>query len=412
MKAKIYFLIPAILILLACTDIYAQHGWVKQQINTQADIKKIVAIDSLNYIAIPDTIGIFRTTDGGASWSRQIFFEFNSFTTGEFPNSQTGYLISGNQMRKTTNGGANWFAITLHNYSYFSVDFINANTGYIAGTDPSFDSPTAIVSKTTNGGNNWVSFFVDLTFCYQVKAYSADSAHAWVVNRLYYTTNGGANWTRHTLSSGGVGGSASLDFNTGITAGSAGFLYKTTNKGLNWNSLEYGVNQIARSIIFFNSSTGYLAGNGGLISRTTNSGENWTTQNSGVSSNLNDIMFINELTGFASGVAGVILKTTTAGLTFIKTISENIPDKFQLHQNYPNPFNPETNIKFDLPEASNVKITIYNSLGKQMQVLADEHKQAGSYEVKFNGEGYSGGIYFYRITAGELTETRKMLLVK
>ncbi|MFC1501834.1 Ig-like domain-containing protein [bacterium] len=94
-----------------------------------------------------------------------------------------------------------------------------------------------------------------------------------------------------------------------------------------------------------------------------------------------------------------------------------IPDQYRVYDNYPNPFNPETTIRYDLPEACQVSIRIFDQLGRQVRVLTDTHKDAGSYHVVWDSkDGYGNsvptGIYFMRIVAGEYTATRKMLLMK
>jgi len=92
--------------------------------------------------------------------------------------------------------------------------------------------------------------------------------------------------------------------------------------------------------------------------------------------------------------------------------SEKIKVNFNLYQNYPNPFNPTTKIRFDLPKASNVNITIYNILGKSIHILFDKYFQAGSHLVEFDASYLPNGIYFYHISAGRLQDTKKMLLIK
>ena len=99
-------------------------------------------------------------------------------------------------------------------------------------------------------------------------------------------------------------------------------------------------------------------------------------------------------------------------VTGIKKLNSNIPEEFSLFQNYPNPFNPSTNIKFDIPKSSNVKIIVYNNLGKEIAKLVDKKLSEGSYEVNWNASSYSSGIYYYRIEAEEFTDVRKMILVK
>ncbi len=86
--------------------------------------------------------------------------------------------------------------------------------------------------------------------------------------------------------------------------------------------------------------------------------------------------------------------------------------RFALGQNYPNPFNPSTTIRYDLPQSSMVRLSVFDILGHEISVLVNERKDAGSYEVKFDGSGLSSGVYFYRLQAGAFVQTRKLLLMK
>ena len=90
---------------------------------------------------------------------------------------------------------------------------------------------------------------------------------------------------------------------------------------------------------------------------------------------------------------------------------ENTPTNFRLFQNYPNPFNPITTIKFNWPVRENVKIEIFNLLGQKVMTLVDKNYQAGQHKIEFNGEHIASGVYFYKITAGEFIETKKMILL-
>jgi len=93
------------------------------------------------------------------------------------------------------------------------------------------------------------------------------------------------------------------------------------------------------------------------------------------------------------------------------------PDEYSLSQNYPNPFNPETEMSYVLPNASYVKLSIYNLLGQKVKTLVDGYQEAGYRTVLWDGkndrgEGISSGIYFYSLKAGDFTQTRKMVLMK
>jgi len=88
------------------------------------------------------------------------------------------------------------------------------------------------------------------------------------------------------------------------------------------------------------------------------------------------------------------------------------PSDFILNQNYPNPFNPTTVISFQLPLNSQVSLRVYDLLGNEIAELVNEFKPAGLHKIEFNSEGLSSGIYFYKITAGEFLQIRKMSLIK
>jgi hypothetical protein len=93
------------------------------------------------------------------------------------------------------------------------------------------------------------------------------------------------------------------------------------------------------------------------------------------------------------------------------------PDAFELFQNYPNPFNPETEISYVLPTACFVELFIYNLLGQKVRMLVDESQSAGLKNVKWDGKDENGvnvasGIYFYKINAGEFTQSKKMVIIR
>ena len=102
---------------------------------------------------------------------------------------------------------------------------------------------------------------------------------------------------------------------------------------------------------------------------------------------------------------------TWTNITNVKNQSVQ-PSSFTLYQNYPNPFNPTTKIKYQLPEFSNVKLTIYDVLGRQIKTLVNQEKPAGNYEVEFDGTGLPSGVYFYRIEDGKFSDTKKFILMK
>ena len=92
--------------------------------------------------------------------------------------------------------------------------------------------------------------------------------------------------------------------------------------------------------------------------------------------------------------------------------SAEIPAAYELAQNYPNPFNPSTEIQFTLPEATHVRLVVYNVMGREVAHLVEGSLGAGIHRVTFDASGLPSGVYLYRITAGSFTRTNRMVLTK
>lgn len=124
-----------------------------------------------------------------------------------------------------------------------------------------------------------------------------------------------------------------------------------------------------------------------------------------------------------TGYSELIIENSSTG-SYVSTLSVSAagnsemtsetvaPVQYELDQNFPNPFNPSTNIKFSLAYSSSVKLIIYDMLGRQLEVLVNQHLEAGTHNITFNAGMLSSGIYFYKLEAGSFSEIKKMTLVK
>lgn len=108
-------------------------------------------------------------------------------------------------------------------------------------------------------------------------------------------------------------------------------------------------------------------------------------------------------------IDGITGQIVPIGITNITT---EVPDKFVLYQNYPNPFNPSTNIRFDIPKSSHVKLTVYDMVGREAVVLVNSELKPGSYEYQWDGSDLTSGVYFYRLQTEGFVQVRKMILIK
>jgi Secretion system C-terminal sorting domain len=122
----------------------------------------------------------------------------------------------------------------------------------------------------------------------------------------------------------------------------------------------------------------------------------------------NEVGLLTPAAGRGSGTSAQASGTSSA----TEDATAKLPTEFGLSQNYPNPFNPSTTIKYQLPKASDVKIVLYDILGRSVATLVSERKAAGFYQVNFNASTLASGTYLYRIQAGEFVQTKKMVLVK
>ena len=196
-------------------------------------------------------------------------------------------------------------------------------------------------------------------------------------------------------------------------------LYSSSNNGISWDSLNipYSFNTIESNP--YNANILYGGADSGMYI-SVNKGLSWALYNNsftpsrkviGISKDNNSSDTVLVCTDKA------IFKVWDSFIVGIRTEESKTTQNFTLFQNYPNPFNPVTKIKFDIPskvkgQTSNVKLIIYDALGKELQVLVNERLNAGSYEMEFNGNNFASGVYFYKLEAGDFVETKRMILLK
>lgn len=402
----IYFSITILL----PNSMQAQSGWYQVSSPASGPLKGIYFRDSNTGIIIG-----YKTTNGGQNWFSTNGGYGNALS---FPNPNTGYVV-GTVFSKTTNFGDNWISIPTPSTGGYGVFFPNVNTGYVIGG-------LTKIFKTTSAGYNWIDIspiFYNYNYHYAGISFP-DTSLGFVVGSSVFTdtsiilktTNGGINWETNYffLPSGKYLQSIfMLNSNTGFVGG-ASILFITTNSGSTWEFRLNPTLSVINCIYFPSYNTGYGVCSFGDIIKTTDGGDTWLRQTPVTGYDLYTVFFPNDNTGFACGQNGTVLKTTNGGgpPIGIKPIGKEIPKSFSLSQNYPNPFNPSTRIRYQLPISSNVVLKVYDLLGKEVAVLVNEKQAAGIYEVEWQASSYPSGVYFYRLTAGDYHETKRMVLIK
>jgi photosystem II stability/assembly factor-like uncharacterized protein len=401
---------------------FTQSAWTPCPTGTPSRIEGLFCIDP-NTVFICGANGtVARTATGGDSWSVSVIDSSCFFNDLWFTDPETGYLCGRDTqtgkavLYKTTNAGTSWQLLSTGdaNTSYVSLCFTGLSTGYLGmsiGTNGN-------ILKTTNAGQTWVPY----TGTAYIRSIHFSSPTTGLATGqggvIYKTTNAGATWvSKFQLPDAPLYDFYAVfnaDSVTAFAAGDRGYLYKSTNGGETWTPTFD--NQVFKrrltSGYFLNSVTGFVVGDSGTILRTTNGGTSWQLLPSNTREYLAQMCFVNQTIGYICGFNGLVLKTTTGGTVDVDRRLDQSPTGYRLAQNYPNPFNPTTVVRYQLPVAGDVKLVVFDLLGREVARLVYEKKDAGAYEVIFEGSTLPSGVYFCRMRAGEFQKTRTLLLVR
>ncbi len=368
---------------------------------------------------VNDQIYYKRSTDGGLSWSVDLrlinttSFSFNPSVAVSGNNVHVVCQDSRNvnpeiYYKSSSDGGLSWGAdIRLTSNSgnslYASVA-VSGNTVNVVWHEDRDGNYEIYNKHSTDGGVNWGTD-TRLTNASGFSWYSSTTAFGslvsvvWEDNRdgnyeIYFkrSTDGGASWgtdMRLTNASGISNKPSAISSNSGIH--------------IVWHDNRDGHNEI-------------------YYKRSTDSGISWEAdfrlRDNPASCSFPTI----EISGAVVHVVWTDFRFVSGEIYYkrdptgnpigIINISSEIPNKFSLSQNYPNPFNPVTNIEFAISKSSFVKLSVYDALGKEIDVLVNENLSPGIYRADWNASKHPSGVYFYKLSTDGFTETKKMMLIK
>jgi hypothetical protein len=393
---------------------------------------------------------VYRTTNGGNNWDAVPVTELGNFplscvwgidanTAFVGNGGNTNYNQGNASFYKTTNGGTTWTVMGSTGGSFGYINGVvfsrqNISFGVAQSAPPNGPGTPYWLSVTTDGGVTW-----NLSSAPGVAGAQGSRNTLNVIDEIFYcfglsgtsnvglnrTTNSGSNWSAFT-------GILPGNFTTGLAMGSnkmngiistlasSVIIGRTTDGGTTWSTVNIG-NDMSIGIECKwvpNTNICFIASDwpasSVMMKKSTDAGLTWANMTTAGAAGISHMDFINTgsaVYGYAISYFGNVIKYTES-LVGITSQNNSVPDGFSLHQNYPNPFNPSTKISFVLPQANNVKLIVYDALGREVAVLVNEFRQAGQWSAEFNASALSSGIYFYRLEAGSFTETKKMLLIK
>lgn len=394
--------------------------------------------------------GMSRTTNGGINWTQVQSGDGGGVAIDPF-NANTVYVTQGVyggnwafRRAKTTNGGLNWTLIdngvdpSTQWYNKIRTDLVNpynlynnaSNYVYVSTNNGTAWTKLNPVAFPDNIGNLNVSKFQ--TPAPVVYASLSPTGNPPFTGRLLRVYDNGV-WSERSegfpnnTTVKGVSPHP-VDINKGY-AYMAGFIagqkvFKTTNRGVNWINISGNLPNVPMGDIVPHPTddSKLYAGTEFGCYRTTDGGMQWHRWNSGMP-DANIISEFVTIDSIAQNGRYYIVAGSYGRSMWIREISGDdpigitnngtaVPSNFNLKQNYPNPFNPATVINFDLPKSGLVTLKIYDINGKEVANLVNSNLAAGSYKVDFNASHLTSGIYFYRISAGSFTDSKKMMLIK
>ena len=409
---------------------YSQDTWLQQDSPTTVCLRKCIFADTLNGWVMGDSGVILHTSNGGVNWILQNQNFEHYLIDIFFLNKFTGWAIAwsisfnnGTTIYHTTNSGYNWNSYQYPDTTLFigSIYFLDSSKGFF-GTS----YPNGQIYRTTNGGGDWVQCGIDSSvFAHfsirKIKFYNQYTGFCLggyidIAGVIWRTTNSGINWTAQAVGAEPINDIEFID-SLGYVAVGGDYEYgpsivKTTNSGVNWDYQTLNEFGIAYSISFRTNSEAWIPlGFAQNFLKTKNTGNNWSLLQAPDSTELYDLVFVDYRNGWTVGNKGRIYKYNPNSSIIIG--SQNIiPNSFYLYQNYPNPFNPKTTIRFTISDVRFTILKVYGILGNEIATLVNERLSAGSYEVDWDGSNFTSGVYFYKITSGDFSDIKKMILLK
>lgn len=359
--------------------------------------------------------GAWRSTNSGVNWTQVLAVSGISLNAVSF--SGLAGLAAGDSGRVyySSDGGITW---TQRTSGYSSNLY---GTWAVSGTNLYAVGYAGLILHSTSAGLSWINqtnsmWPYDLYGIMMVNPTTGFAVGSQNYETFMDTDNGGTYWGNSLFQPGNsLKAIFYLNMYSIFAVGTNGRIRRSTNIGYTWSFPASGTTQQLNDIRFADQTTGYISGNGGIILGSTNGGLNWQSQTTGTLLNLMGLSLLNNSTGWAVGGNGIVIAQGIP--TSINQHEKQLPLEVYLYQNYPNPFNPVTNIEFEIPHIMHVQIKIFDDLGKEADVLADNDFQPGVHKVSWDASKFGSGIYLYRLYAGDLpgksySITRKMLLIR
>ncbi len=351
--------------------------------------------------------GVHRSTDFGQSWPTTGFpyprhvISLTSNSYGVFAGTDSyGVYVS-------TNESAPWSLVNN------GLTLLNIHTLYSNG-NAVFAGNSSGVFVSTDNGSSWIPRDAGLT-SFNIYSFTGNSSFIFVGSGggVCLSSNNGSVWNAVNNGLTNLTVVALAANGNNIFAGTlGGGVFFSSNNGTLWTPINNGLTYRFIGALAISGNNIFAGTDTGGVYFSSNNGQSWAAKNDGLVAGdyFKSFLIVNNYI-FAS-MDNSVYRRILSEITGIQSSNNNIPDKFSLSQNYPNPFNPSTIINYQIPKSSEVKLIIYDAIGKEIKTLVNGRQNAGTYKVEFDGSNLPSGVYFYKLLAGEYSVTKKMALIK
>jgi len=437
--------------------------WIQKSNGITATTGMALDIDSEGSIYLAALGGVFKSVNGGENWFRiaQNLSDLEFIEIKVIPNDYE-FVSNFNGIHRSTDRGQTWVTTDYTLFGAMEIG-INSNGVMFAGN---ITASNFSIFRSTNLGENWTlaGFLATEAFLFTNNGdvFAGVLTNPITANDIYKSTDNGMTWSRtNVFNHTGTVGFREFevdyngDFYVAITGNLSG-VYLSTDAGVSWSNYSFslptkclaidssgfiyaGTNQqgifrapgrtvpvelisfiaeVSNKNVILSWITATEINNYGFEIERKQSGVDWAKigfiQGNGTTIKENIYNYADE--NIETGEYYYRLKQIDYDGSFeysteLEVVIEIFYD-FNLEQNYPNPFNPGTSINYSIREKGLVNLKVFDILGKEVAVLINENQGAGNYSVQFNASNLPSGIYFYKITLGNYTATKKLILLK
>ncbi|MBS1270883.1 MAG: Ycf48-like protein [Candidatus Marinimicrobia bacterium] len=389
------------------------------------EVRAVAFTDSLHGWAVGEVNHkpvIIRTQDAGLTWTIQVSgdVEITWLNDIALTLNSTGWAVGQGASYQTDDGGDSWTTIPIDSFAcdpyvgdLQDVALFSAAQGIIVGT-------MNTVITTDDAGATWncqtlmlEDGFIDTL--HTVEYLTPEKLVATGMGGFAHSQDSGATWHMNHSAWEDFHVSAAVPPRFAWTISRRGHLFRTQDAGLSWSDLGYvySENNVGvRAIAFHDSLVGWVCTSDGTIWETDDGGETWEETSITPGTEMVTVGTVSGQIAYATNAGGEFYIRRSPVTSVQNPHPSALPDHARLAPAYPNPFNGKVTLTFQLPEAQQVSLAVYDLSGRQVALLDEGLRNAGDHTIRWNPGEIGSGVYFIELQATGRTDVQRVMYLK